>query len=170
MSRISIQQIVLFFIYLLYQVMILQNVVLFHTAFCFLYVLYLLILPVDANPMMLMGIGFLMGFAVDMFYESIGLHAFASVTVMYLRNYWLNSLTPQGGYDSSSVPTLAMNGMQWFLIYAVPLIFLHHALLFFLEAGGMSMFLFTLWKVVTSTIFTTVVILIAQLLFPGRRR
>ena len=170
MSRISIQQIILFFIYLLYQVMILQNVVLFHTAFCFLYVLYLLILPVEANPMMLMGIGFLMGFAVDMFYESIGLHAFASVTVMYLRNYWLNSLTPQGGYDSSSVPTLAMNGVQWFLIYSVPLIFLHHALLFFLEAGGLSMFFFTLWKVVTSTLFTTVVILIAQFLFPGRRR
>lgn len=170
MSRISIQQIILFFIYLLYQVMILQNVVLFHTAFCFLYVLYLLILPVEANPMMLMGIGFLLGFAVDMFYESIGLHAFASVTVMYLRNYWLNSLTPQGGYDSSSVPTLAMNGVQWFLIYSVPLIFLHHALLFFLEAGGLSMFFFTLWKVVTSTLFTTVVILIAQFLFPGRRR
>jgi len=170
MNRLSISQIILFFIYVLYQVMILQNVVLFHTAFCFLYVLYLLILPVESNPMMLMGIGFLMGFAVDMFYESIGLHAFASVTVMYLRNYWLNSLIPQGGYDSSSVPTLAMNGMQWFLIYAVPLIFLHHALLFFLEAGGLNMFFFTLWKVLTSTLFTTIVILIAQLLFPGRRR
>ena len=71
MSRFSFQQIFLFFVYLLYQVMILQNVILFHTAFCFLYVLYLLVLPVDANPLALMGIGFLMGFAVDMFYESI---------------------------------------------------------------------------------------------------
>ncbi len=168
--RLGIQHIILFFVYLLYQVMILQNVVLFHTAFCFLYILYLLILPVEANPLVLMGIGFLMGFAVDLFYESIGLHAFASVMVMYLRNYWLNSLTPQGGYDSSSVPTLAMNGIQWFLVYSMPLIFLHHALLFFLEAGGFGMFWFTLWKVVTSTLFTTAVILIAQLLFPGRRR
>src|SRR5918993_4712763 len=124
MSRISPVQIIAFFVYLLYQVLILQNVVLFHTAFCFLYVLYLLVLPVDANPIALMGIGFLMGFAVDMFYESIGLHAFASVMIMYLRNYWLNSLTPQGGYDSSTVPSVAMNGVQWFLVYAMPLIFL----------------------------------------------
>ena len=168
--RFSVQHIVLFVVYLLYQVMILQNVVVFHTAFCFLYVLYLILLPVESNPMVLMGIGFLMGICVDMFYESTGLHAFASVMIMYARNYWLNSLTPQGGYDSNSVPSLAMNGVQWFLVYAVPLIFLHHALLFFMEVGGFGMFWYTLWKVLTSTIFTTVVILIAQFLFPGRRR
>jgi hypothetical protein len=170
MNRLTPQQIILFFIYLLYQVMILQNVVLFHTAFCFLYVLYLILLPVDSNPLLLMLFGFLMGFAVDMFYESIGLHAFASVLIMYIRNSWLNSLTPQGGYDSNSVPSMAMNGVQWFLVYSVPLIFLHHTILFFMEAGGFGMFWFTLWKVITSTVFTTVVILLAQFLFPGRRR
>lgn len=170
MNRITPQQIILFVIYLLYQVMILQNVVVYHTAFCFLYVLYLILLPVESNPIVLMVFGFLMGLAVDMFYESIGLHAFASVMIMYVRNYWLNSLTPQGGYDSNSVPSVAMNGVQWFLVYAVPLIFLHHSLLFFLEAGGFGMFWFTLWKVLTSTVFTTIVILIAQFLFPGRRR
>lgn len=165
-----IQLIASFFIYLFYQVLILQNVVLFHTAFCFLYVIFLLLLPVESNPLSLMGVGFLMGFAVDMFYESIGLHAFACVLMMYVRTYWLNSITPQGGYDSSAVPSLAMNGMAWFLIYAVPLILLHHLFLFFLEAGGFSMFWFTLWKALTSTAFTTIVILIAQFLFPGRRR
>src|SRR6187431_954787 len=99
MSRISAVQIIAFFVYLLYQVLILQNVVLFHTAFCFLYVLYLLSLPVETNPLILMLIGFLMGFMVDLFYESLGLHAFACVFIMYVRNYWLNSMTPQGGYD-----------------------------------------------------------------------
>jgi hypothetical protein len=170
MGRISITQIVLFFVYLFYQVLILQNVVLFHTAFCFLYVAYLLLLPVETNPLILMVGGFALGFAVDMFYESIGLHAFACVLIMYLRNFWLNSLTPQGGYDSSAVPSLAWNGLQWFLVYSLPLVFLHHATLFFMEAGGFGMFWFTLWKVITSTIFTTSVILIAQFLFPGRRR
>lgn len=170
MSRLNIFQIVSFFLYLLYQVLILQNVVLFHTAFCFLYVAYLLLLPVETNPLTLMGIGFAMGFAIDMFYESIGLHAFACVMIMYIRNYWLNSLTPQGGYDSSAVPSMALNGVQWFLIYSMPLVFVHHALLFFLEAGDFRMFWFTMWKVITSTIFTTAVILIAQFLFPGRRR
>jgi hypothetical protein len=149
--------------------MILQNVVLFHTAFCFLYVAYLLVLPVETNTLALMGIGFVMGFAVDMFYDSLGLHAFACVLIMYLRNYWLNNLTPQGGYDSNDVPSLALNGMQWFTVYATPLVLLHHSALFFTEAGGFGMFWFTLWKIITSSLFTLLVILIAQFLFPSRR-
>lgn len=170
MSRVSILSIISFFIYLFYQVLILQNVVLFHTAFCFLYVAYLLMLPVETNSMVLMAIGFVMGFIVDMFYESIGLHAFACVLIMYARNYWLSSVTPQGGYDSNSRPSLALGGAQWFILYSMPLIFLHHAFLFYLEVGGFGMFWFTLWKAISSTIFTTLVILIAEFLFPGRRR
>lgn len=169
MSRVSILQIISFFIYLLYQVLILQNVVLFHTAFCFLYVAYLLVLPVETNPLALMGIGFIMGFAVDMFYDSLGLHAFACVLIMYLRNYWLNNLTPQGGYNSNDTPSLALNGLQWFVVYATPMVLLHHGALFFMEAGGFTMFWFTLWKIITSTLFTLLVILIAQFLFPSRR-
>src|SRR6476620_7175848 len=82
MSRVSIIQAISFFIYLFYQVLILKNIVLFNTAFCFLYVAYLFFLPVDSNPLLLMVAGFLMGLTVDMFYDSLGLHAFACVFVI----------------------------------------------------------------------------------------
>ena len=169
MSRINIFQVISFFLYLIYQVLILKNIVLFNTAFCFLYVAYLFFLPVAANPLFLMVAGFLMGMSVDIFYDSLGLHAFSCVFVMYLRNYWLASITPQGGYDSNDTPSIAAHGMQWFLVYTIPLVFVHHAILFFIEAGGFGMFWFTLWKVITSTIFTTVVTLIVQYLFPSGR-
>lgn len=170
MSRLGIIQVISFFVYLLVQVIILKNVVLFHTAFCFIYVAYLLLLPVDSTPMTLLGVGFLMGFIVDIFYDSLGLHAFSSVFIMYVRNYWLNLITPQGGYDSNIAPSLAINGVQWFLVYTMPLIFIHHALLFFTEAGGFDLFWFTLWKALFSTLFTTTVIVLTQYLFPDRRR
>jgi rod shape-determining protein MreD len=170
MSRLGIIQVISFFIFLLYQGLILQNVVLGHAASCFLYVLFLLLLPVETNSLLLMVIGFVMGFAVDMFYQSIGLHAFACVLMMYIRNYWLNSVTPQGGYDSNAVPSLSMGGLQWFLVYSTPLVFIHHAVLFFMEAGGMGLFWFTLWKAVASTLFTVVVMILAEYLFPSRRR
>ena len=169
MSRINIIQIISFFIYLLYQVLILKNIVLFNTAFCFLYVAYLFFLPVEANPLILMFAGFMMGFAIDVFYDSLGLHAFSCVLVMYIRNYWLALITPQGGYDSSTTPSIAINGMQWFLVYTIPLVFLHHSVLFFVEAGGFGMFWFTLWKIITSTIFTTLVTVVVQYLFPSGR-
>jgi rod shape-determining protein MreD len=169
MSRISIIQIISFFIYLFYQVLILKNIVLFNTSFCFLYVAYLFFLPVDANNLILMLIGFAMGFAIDIFYDSLGLHAFACVFVMYVRNYYLSVITPQGGYDSSATPSIASNGIQWFLVYTMPLVFIHHAVLFYLEAGGFDMFWFTLLKVISSTLFTTIVTVIVQYLFPSGR-
>jgi hypothetical protein len=169
MSRFSYIQAISFFIYLFYQVLILKNIVLFDTAFCFLYVAYLFFLPVESNPVFLMAAGFIMGAAIDVFYDSLGLHAFACVFVMYVRNYWLSLITPQGGYDSNDTPSIVAHGMQWFLVYTVPMVFIHHALLFYLEAGGFGMFWFTLWKVFTSTIFTTLVTLIVQYLFPSGR-
>ena len=87
--RLNVIQAVAFFIYLFYQVLILKNIVLFHTAFCYLYVAYLLFLPVESNPMLLMLAGLTMGVAMDVFYDSLGLHASACVFIMYVRNYWL---------------------------------------------------------------------------------
>jgi len=169
MTRLNIIQLVSFFIYLFYQVLILKNIVLFNTAFCFLYVAYLFFLPVESNILVLMLMGFAMGFSIDIFYDSLGLHAFACVLVMYLRNYYLSAITPQGGYDNSATPSIATNGMQWFLVYTIPLVFIHHAALFYIEAGGFGMFWFTLWKIITSTIFTTLVTVIVQYLFPSGR-
>jgi hypothetical protein len=169
MTRFNIVQVISFFIYLFYQVLILKNIVLFNTAFCFLYVAYLFFLPVETNPLILMLAGLVMGTAIDMFYDSLGLHAFACVFVMYIRTYWLSLITPQGGYNTNDTPSIAIHGLQWFLVYTIPLVFIHHALLFFIEAGGFGMFWFTIWKVLTSTFFTTLVTLIVQYLFPSGR-
>mgnify|MGYP006207562425 CR=1 FL=1 len=38
-----------FIVYLLVQILVLKNLVLFGTAFCFLYVLYLLLLPIETK-------------------------------------------------------------------------------------------------------------------------
>lgn len=170
MNRSVILQAISFVIYLFLQVLILKNSVLFGSAFCFIYIGYLLLLPVETNPLWLMLLGFAMGLFIDMFYDSVGIHAAASVGVMFLRNFWLNRVTPQGGYDNGAVPSISADGLQWFLIYATPMVFIHHALLFFIEAGGFQYLGFTLLKVVLSTLYTIVVMLIIQYLFPGGRR
>lgn len=170
MNRLGILQVLSFFAYLLVQVILLKNLALFGTAFCFAYVAYFLFFPVETNPLALMGIAFLMGISLDIFYNSPGLHAAASVLMTYARSHWLNTITPQGGYDVSSVPSLRMGGLQWFLVYSIPLIFLHHLTLFFVEVGGSGLFWFTLGKASASTAFTSVVIVLMQYLFARRKR
>lgn len=170
MNRSGIANIIYFFLYLFLQVLVLKKLVLFNTSFCFFYVAFILLLPIEINNLLLMVVAFLLGFSVDIFYDSLGMHAMALVAMAYLRNYWLSTITPQGGYDAGAGPTLAVNGMQWFLVYVIPLVFLHHAILFFVEAGGFSLFWFTMLKIVGSSLFTIFVMLLFQYLNSNRRR
>jgi hypothetical protein len=169
MSRSGIFHFFSFFIYLLVQVLLFKSFVLFNTAFCFIYVAFILFLPIEINTLALMFIGFSLGIMVDIFYDSLGLHAFTLVLIAYLRNYWLSAISPQGGYDTGAGPTLVVNGVQWFLVYTVPMIFLHHFVLFFLEAGGFVVFWYTMLKVIASLLFTMTVILVIQYISTERR-
>lgn len=170
MNRSGIFAVIYFFIYLLAQVMLFKQLILFNTAFCFFYVAFILLLPIETNSLVLMLVAFLLGFMVDIFYDSLGLHALSLVLVAYLRNYWLTTITPQGGYDAGQGPTLAVNGLQWFMVYSLPLVFIHHFVLFFAEAGGFGIFWYTMSKVITSMVFTMFVILILQYFSFDRRR
>jgi hypothetical protein len=164
-SRVYISIVISFFAYLLAQSMLLKNFVLFDTAFCFLYIGFILMLPIQIGPLLLLFISFGIGFTIDLFYDSIGVNAAASVFIGFLRPYWLNIVTPRGGYEEIVIPNLRTIDFGWFLTYSLPLIFLHHFVLLYLEVGGFGMFFFTLTKVLFSTILTFFILVLTQYLF-----
>jgi hypothetical protein len=162
-------QIFYFLVYLLLQVVLMQDVVLFDLAFCYIYLGYLLLQPFESSPIRLMLLGLAIGLAVDIFSNTFGIHAAASVFIMYARAFVVRVLAPRGGYEPGMNPKLRVMGVQWFSGYSLLLIFLHHFFLFFIEAGFVTPG-YTLLKVVASTAFTFVVILIVQYLFYSDRR
>lgn len=159
-----------FFLFLLLQVVLFKKLVLFNTAFCFIYVAFILLMPIETNPLILMLIAFGLGLLIDIFYDHQGMHAAATVAVAYVRNYWLAAITPQGGYDVGSTPTLGGNGMFWFLSYSIPLVLLHHIILFFIDAGGFSLLGITMAKALASVLFTMIVLVLHQYMFFQRAR
>lgn len=150
---------------ILAQVILFKNLVLFDSAFCFAYILIFLTLPMDTNPIVQLIVGFVVGIIIDTFYNTLGIHAAASVLLVYLRIYWSQVMTPSGGYDSGPKINVRTQGLGWFLVYTYPLVFVHILLLLFIEAAGFGLFWQTLSKVFYSSIFTLVVILIIQYLF-----
>lgn len=170
MNSSSIKLIVQSVIFLLLQVVIFRNIALFDVTFCFVYVAIILLLPLEMDRIITLVIAFLIGMIIDMFYNSFGIHSSVSVILAFLRYYWGNIITPQGGYDANVSPNLTTMGIQWFSTYFLPMLFVHHFALFFIEAGGFSLFWFTLLKVIMSTFFTFLVILLIQILFFNRKR
>ena len=165
MSRYSLLKILSFFVYLLAQALIFNKFVLFGTAHAYVYVGFLLTLPIELATIPGMLIGLALGLGVDSFMNTFGLHAAASVLLMYLRPRLLSGLTPQGGYPSGALPRPNYLGLSWFLSFALPLIFIHHLTVFFIEYGDWSLFWQIMVKSLASTGYSFLMILLFQYLF-----
>lgn len=144
--------------------------VLFGSAFCFLYILYLLLLPVESKTVPTLFIAFGMGMVVDLFYDTLGIHTASILVIAFIRKFWLNVLTPTGGYDENLQPSMLNMGFGWFVTYSIPLILLHHSLFFYIESLGTNLFLPVVQKTIASAIFVFIMSIIVQLLFYRRRR
>jgi len=154
----------------LVQIFLLKNLALFGQAFAFIYLLGLLLLPLNIRNIPLLLIGFGLGFLVDMFYETIGLHTAAATFFAFLRPIWLKIVSPTGGYDDLQEPSMNEMGMGWFLSYAFPMIFGFSMVFFGLDQWGFGSFFSVLNKSLFSSIFTCLLAILVQLLFFKRRR
>lgn len=139
-------------------------------AFCYFYILFILMLPIQLSHVMLMLVAFFTGLSVDLFYSTQGIHAAVSVLVAYMRPYLINLLTPRGGYDESVELSISSLGSRWFVTYASILIFVHHFTLFIIESIGFGNVLLLLGKTIASSIFTLVMVILAQYLIYTPKR
>lgn len=151
-----------FLLYMILQVLIFRNIVLFDYSFCFVYVAAILLLPAEVNRTFLLVLGFFTGLLVDVFYNTLGMHAAATLLVAYLRPYWIQLQLETKGTTERLDITLGELGLAGYLTYLFPLILVHHAMLFFVEMSHFGMFGYTLLRIVASTLFTTLLIVIIQ--------
>ncbi|RSK32554.1 hypothetical protein EI290_11530 [Hymenobacter metallilatus] len=145
--------------------------VLFNLGWCFIYLGFLLFLPINTPIVVQLVLGFLTGITLDMFFDTGGVYAGSAVLLMYLRPWVLRLLTPRDGYDAQDSVNIHQMGWQWMVVYLTILVGIHHVAFFLLELGSFQVFGTTLAKMVVSTLYTGLTLLIIQLIFfPTRRR
>ncbi len=152
------------------QVMILKDLELFQVAFCLPYVMLILLLPYNFNRVASLVVAFLIGLFIDMFYDTPGIHAAGCVLIAFIRPFWLDVTLSGSSSDTNVKLGLMPLGFQWFLTFALPLTFVHHFALFFIEAGGFGLFWLTIQKVFYSTLYSFVCMIIFQYIFSSSSR
>lgn len=157
-----VSQVLIFLFYLLLQIFFVRQLVLFDYAFCFVYVASIILLPFEINKITLILLGFVAGMTVDVFYNTIGANAASMTLIAFVRPAVIGVLAPQRGYDERQTLSLNSMGLSWFITYATTLIFIHHFVLFLLEASDWGLFFPVMLKVICSTIFTTIIVVIIQ--------
>lgn len=123
-----------FVLYVTLQLTVVQFIVLCHTASCFVYVTFLLLLPrrEEGQPLLLL-VSFAVGILVDMFYNSAGIHALVSVLMAYGRALLLQLMLPASGYEATTQSTLGNLGWKRFSTFSFVLIGIHHTTLIFIR-------------------------------------
>ncbi len=136
-------------------------------AFCFVYVALILVLPYEMPPITVLLIGFGIGIIIDIFGDTLGMHAASTVFMAFLRPTILKQLTPRNGYGQNFSFSIHETGLLWFLAYAGLLIFSHHLVLFLIDAAHYKLFGQALLKTFTSSALTLLMVVIGMYLFSG---
>jgi rod shape-determining protein MreD len=153
-----LQNIIRFILLVLFQVLVLNNIQFLGYINPYLYILFILALPVQMPRWATLLLAFGLGLTIDTFSNTIGMHAFATVLVAFLRNGIIKLFTSieEGNNPTPSFHTF---GVSAYIKYTVILVFIHHATLFTLEAFSFSNFWITLSKILLSSLVTLLMIL-----------
>ncbi len=159
-----------FIILLLVQVLVLNHIHFSGYINPYLYVLFILLLPFQTPNWLLLVASFLMGLSIDLFSNTPGMNAAASVFMAYIRPGVIRLLESGKNYEAGMSPGISDLGFRWFFSYSLILILAHHFVLFYLEIFRMSEFFTTFSRVVLSVIFTMILVIITQYLFHTRKK
>lgn len=154
-----------FLVLVLVQGLVLKNMELGPFVNPFLYVLFIIQLPFELPAWIALIVCFITGISVDVFYNTMGMHAAVCTLIGFMRPALLRFMSPRDGYESAMQPNMQMMGKLWFVSYAGIIVLIHHFLLFMLEVFSFHDFFWTLLRIVASAVATLVFLLVTQLLF-----
>ncbi|RMG17962.1 MAG: hypothetical protein D6730_23390 [Bacteroidetes bacterium] len=142
-------------LYVLLQLFVFNHLTAFHLATPVVFILFLLMLPIDTPRPVLYLTAFTMGLIIDIFSENsvAGLHTFSSLLAVAFRSRLLILLGASGarGMDEFSFQN---QGLLWYMAYLLPLIFIHHLAYFLLESLSFSQVFYTLFKAMVNTLYS----------------
>ena len=158
-----------FGVIVLLQGLILRRIALGGTDFNFISVLFypilIALLPMKTPRSALLLLGLLLGVVIDLFYDSLGVHASACVFIAFMRPLILQFLEPRGGYPVNANPTMRDFGVVWFMQYSGSLLLLHLTFYFCVEVFTFVYIGQILLKIFASFIVSFLSIVIFMFLF-----
>ncbi|MDD5148976.1 MAG: rod shape-determining protein MreD [Flavobacterium sp.] len=134
----------------------------------FPYMLFIILYPVNGNKTGLLLASFLLGFIMDMFSNSGGIHTTACIILAYYRPYLFKfSFGLSYEYQTVKLNDVLTPERFSFILFSV---LIHHFVLFVFEAFQINFFWNILIRTLLSTLFTIILcVIIIYLIKPSRR-
>lgn len=152
----------------LFQVIVLKNIELgianwWITPFIYIYII--LDFPVRFNPLYSMLLAGLLGFVIDIFFDTYGMHASSAIFVAFVRYYFIPLIIPRDGMDENSSVSISNVGVPKYFLYLLVMAFLYHLWFFMVEKFSFSSFPLRFSQALVSSIVAVALMFIVQYLY-----
>ena len=156
-----LQHIIRFFVLTGIQILVLNNVQISGYINPFVYILFVMLLPPKMPKAIVLILAFIMGFTIDVFSDSYGVHSSATVFLAFLRPKVLALVSVKGGEDLEAIGIKQLR-INRFFTYSSILCLIHHFTLFYLEAFRLNEFFDTFLRALYSSFFSILMILMIE--------
>lgn len=146
------------------QVFLFKNIGYYNLVSPYPYVFFLLLLPFGLSNPAIFVIAFLTGLTVDIFYDTLGVHAAASVFLAWVRIIFMRITLEAEDHDKWATPKWGQVSFRWFLPYILLTSVFHHLVLYMMATFSFRHFHYTLFSTILSCIFTVLIMLVLSLL------
>lgn len=159
----TIEYILFFVAVVLLQALLFDNLLFSGLVVPLYYVVFVILLPVKMERLWLLLLGVVMGVVMDVSMGTAGLNTIATTAVAFVRP-WIMQMTIGKDVAHESIPYGGAIDDKSFLLYAALLVVAHQILFFGFESLG-SHLLFTLGKIILSSVVTVILVWVTARLF-----
>lgn len=153
---------------MLLQIFIFDNINIAGYVNAYIYIMFIILLPMQMNASVVMLIGFASGLIMDFLTGSAGLCALVATWIAFIRPSLLLLTAGRDVVNVGGMPSSKTIGAIRFLTYVLLMTTAYNVPFFLLETMNLSEINYTTLRITFSTIFTTAAIYLSHLLLLRR--
>ena len=163
-------QIIRFVVLVLLQVLVVNHIRLGGYVHPYIYLIFILLLPINIQNWQLLLLGFGLGLSVDLFTGTPGLHAGATTLMAFCRPRIIRLISGTLKFENIYEPNLNQLDGMWFFRYVFCMVFVHHFMLFLMESFSFHLFGQVLLRILLSVPVSVFLIMMILYIFKTDRK
>ncbi|MFY0672865.1 MAG: rod shape-determining protein MreD [Bacteroidia bacterium] len=156
-------------LFIMVQIILFNKLTLFDIARPFPYLIVILYLPIRLQRWQGLLAAFSIGFVIDIFNYTHGIHASSMLLMYFLRDFYLHSILGVTEEETGKEPHIYTLGPSTFLLYLLGMVFIHHLSIAILDELDFGKTLLILIRTFVNSFFTILVLLVIEIIFFYKR-
>ena len=165
MNKSVFSYILLFVVLVFLQALLMNHIVLFNSAVCFVFIYFIIKLPMNTSSSKVIFFSFLIGFCVDVFSDTPGMNALACTCLGGCRHTVLRLYVPREDDVIHRIPGISSLGWAVFSKYVLTMSLLYCVMVNLIESFRFDHPLLLSERALGSTLLTAMLIMVTDFIF-----